>query len=387
MFDWRYWRWQLIRTFPLAAAVVLVVALCGWSALTAIPPKYTASARIVLERQIGLPSGSKAQRTTEDVQHLQLVIHALHKSISDSNAGSKNTVADQSFDLKIESSRDKPTYFVVKTKMPSELAAITLAASLSTRAMEISEDTQQALVDNALGKLRADVTKSQSLEAQARNALNTRLNNAPATLIDDLRAQASELRKQLRETQPDMAPDSPVLETLYADLATARSLYSDLHPKVRLIRVRIERALTQHPSDQSGDTLQLAMQKRLQDLETQLKVGEAFQTMSRRLQLDVASSVAATQLVEDALRSMELALTSNRMRLKVVKDAGLIGRSPAAIRMALLAAIMLASLLAALGAVAIRIRFDRHIRRPRDLHRALGLTPFATLPDFGPSLG
>ena len=49
--------------------------------------------------------------------------------------------------------------------------------------------------------------------------------------------------------------------------------------------------------------------------------------------------------------------------------------------------LLLVAIAAALGTIMLRIRFDHHLRRPCDLHSTLGLTPFATLPDLGPSLG
>ena len=59
MFDWRYWRWQITRNLPIAVVVALLVSASGWAILNATPPKYTASSRIVLERQIGIASTYK----------------------------------------------------------------------------------------------------------------------------------------------------------------------------------------------------------------------------------------------------------------------------------------------------------------------------------------
>ena len=383
MFNWRYWRWQIIRSAPLAVAVALLVAILGRAALNATPLKYTASARIVLERQIGVASTPKAQRTTEEVQHLQVIIHALKTVISDEITDSEGTENDTSFDLKIETNLDKPTYLLIETTMPNASAAITFADSLSARAAEISEAAQQRQIDTSLNKLRVDFDENERLSQQALDTLNAHQDRAPILQIDDLRQQASQLHAELQTATLCKAPDNLALENLRADLAIARGLYSDLHPKVRLIQTRITRALTQRLPDQPIE----ALQQQLQGLETQISASEAYQKTSHRLQVGLANVTAATQAAQDRLGAAEHAREASRMHLKIVQDATLTGRSPEKIQAMLLSAILLTSLFAAIAAVALLISSDRHLRRPRDLHRTLGLTTFATLPDLGPSFG
>jgi capsular polysaccharide biosynthesis protein len=386
MFDWRYWRWQITRNLPIAVVVALLVSASGWAILNATPPKYTASSRIVLERQIGIASTYKTQRTSEEVQHLQVVIHAVKAAISGAISDPKFTEGEQSFDMKIESSRDKPTYLLVESTMPNSAAALGLVQSISARAIEVSETAQQQYIANSLNKLRAKLDEGQTRLTQARNSLRAHQNVGPTVEIDDLLEQTSQLRAELQAMTPGTVTNRPALEKLNSELANARGLYSDLHPKVRLIQARIARALTQRPTNLSNEQLRLILQKRLESLGTQIAANKAYQATSHRLELEVANAAAATQGTLNTLSAAELAGETSLMRLKVVQDASLTGRSQEKIRAGLLAAIVLTALFAAGGAIALRVKFDRHLRRPRDLHRTLGLTPFATLPDLGPSL-
>ncbi|RLJ41437.1 hypothetical protein BCF46_3230 [Litoreibacter meonggei] len=383
MFDWRYWRWEIIRNVPLAVVVALLIVTFGWMGLNILPPKYTASARVVLERQIGMVSTSKVQRSSEEMQHLQVVVHTLKAAMNDIDPKAKLAEIDENFDLKVESSRDKPTYLFVQSTMPSPAAAIGLANSLATRAMAMSDATQQAEIDRSLTKLRTVLAGNLNRLNLVRETLSAHLSEAPTTEIDDLRARASQLRAELLKISADTPVQSPALKKLYSELSAARGLYSDLHPKIRLIRTRIARSERQSLVGQPIEGLQ----KQLHDLEAQVIAGRVFQEKSHQLEQEVGTANTATKRAQDKLSSAERLSESNRMQLKVVQDAALTGRSQEEIRAWLLAAVTLASLLAAIGAVALRIRLDRHLRHPRDLHRALGLTPFATIPDLGPSLG
>ncbi|WP_147436009.1 hypothetical protein [Litoreibacter meonggei] len=336
-----------------------------------------------MERQIGMVSTSKVQRSSEEMQHLQVVVHTLKAAMNDIDPKAKLAEIDENFDLKVESSRDKPTYLFVQSTMPSPAAAIGLANSLATRAMAMSDATQQAEIDRSLTKLRTVLAGNLNRLNLVRETLSAHLSEAPTTEIDDLRARASQLRAELLKISADTPVQSPALKKLYSELSAARGLYSDLHPKIRLIRTRIARSERQSLVGQPIEGLQ----KQLHDLEAQVIAGRVFQEKSHQLEQEVGTANTATKRAQDKLSSAERLSESNRMQLKVVQDAALTGRSQEEIRAWLLAAVTLASLLAAIGAVALRIRLDRHLRHPRDLHRALGLTPFATIPDLGPSLG
>ena len=381
MFEWGYWRWQIIRCLPLGIVSALLLAATGWSVLEANPPKYTASARIVLERNVGLGGTSKAQRTPEEVQHLQVVAHALKADFSATQLST-----DAPFDANIESSRDKPTYLTIKSTMPDATAAVALVQTLSLRAIELSNGFQQQSTDLKVNKLRESLRDATARLTTAEGDLRSHSNQAPDLRIEELQDQASRLRATLRAAESKSAPENPEVAKLYGDLATARGLYSDLHPKVRLIKTRIDKAINQRPAGQTGQDLRVVKQ-RIQDIDAQIVAGKDHQVTTGRLNAAVSSAKARVEATDDRLQAAMQANEANRITLRVVKDASLTGRNPAKVRVALLATIGLAALLLAIGVAALRIRFDARLRRPRDLHDALGLTPFATLPDLGPSLG
>ncbi|WP_281858189.1 hypothetical protein [Litoreibacter halocynthiae] len=386
MFEWGYWRWQIIRCLPLGIVSALLLAATGWSVLEANPPKYAASARIVLERNVGLGGTSKAQRTPEEAQHLQVVAHALKADFSATQSKAAQLSTDAPIDANIESSRDKPTYLTIKSTMPDATAAIALAQTLSLRAIELSNGFQQHATDLAVNKLRESLHNATARLTTAEMDLRSHSNQSPDLRIEELQDQASRLRATLRAAESKSAPENPEVAKLYADLATARGLYSDLHPKVRLIKTRIDKAIKQSPADQTGQDLRFVKQ-RIQDIDAQIVASKDHQAITDRLNAAVSSAKARVEAADDRLQAAMHANEANRITLKVVKDASLTGRNPAKMRVALLATIGLAALLLAIVVAALRIRFDARLRRPRDLHDALGLTPFATLPDLGPSLG
>jgi capsular polysaccharide biosynthesis protein len=387
MLDWGYWRWQIIRNVPLAAVVALLVFASGWVVLDAIPPKYTASARIVLERQFGISSTSKAQRTSEDVQHLQVVIYAVRTSLGSMNSDSDLVESETSFDLTIESSRDKPTVLLVKSTLPDSSSAIAFTHSLSDRAIGISDAVQQAHIDDTLNVLRAKLDANQARLVQAQGTLNARRDDAPEFETENLQKLAARLRSDLHAIAVGQVPDGPALGQLYDDLATARGLYSELHPKVRLLQSRIEHALSLRNSSHHQDQIRIKLREQIETVDAQVAASKAYQTALQQIELEVTNAAAATQNAQDVLSAAEVTSRANRMHLKVVQATSLIGRDPEKIRAGLFIAVTLGALFAAIGAIAVRVKFDRHIRRPRDLQRTLGLTPFATLPDLGPSLG
>jgi hypothetical protein len=382
MFDWNYWRWQIVQKLPVATLVGLLVTVIGWVAIDAVPLNHTATARIVLERKIGLTGASKAQRTSEEVQHLQVVIHTLKGNLAFAHPNRSDVVPAK---LEIQTSRDKPSYLFVETTSSNATGAIEAAHSIVTQALEVSEAAQDARTGDALSKLHAEHTTALRNLDQARSGLSTHLDKSPAVRTETLREQAAQLRSKLQATVSSTPIEDPTLKKLRAELSVAKGLYSDIHPKVRVIRARISRAQTllRSPSKLQQEALQM----RLDELEKKLLEQSEFQETALRLESDVTNFQTAQKRTYEALTAAQRASESSHMRLRVIQDATAGNRDPIQLRGAMQIALLFIALIAAISTVALKIRFDPTLRRPGDLHRSLGLTPFATLPDLGPSLG
>lgn len=380
MIDWRYWRWQVSRNLPLALIVAAAIAAAGWFVITSMPMTYAASSRIVLERAMGLVGRSKAQRTAEEVQHLQLVIHAMK---SDADVFS----ADDNIELKIETSRDKPTYLYVEATAHSAPQAVAIIKALSDQSIAVSNSTQQRHANTSLEGFRAQLNATQLTLKQARAALSLHLNDAPKVTIEHLRAQAAQLRSVARNAPSDTTLVSPELQALNAQLVAARGLYSDAHPKVKLIQRRISQTVDHSPSTQISNPSKAAAEDQIAALDKLMIQHGIFSAETHRLEQDVANAATLNKVALDKLGAVQSANDASRIQMKIVEDPALTGRDPAKTRLALLIALALAALIAVATTIALRVRLDNRLRRPHDLQRSLGLTPFATLPDFGPSLG
>lgn len=379
MVEWGYWRLQVLRNLPIAMTVAFIVASFGWLGLRYIPIEHTAAARLVLERQVGLTGSPKAQRTSEEVQHIQSVIHALTAEI-----GGSDSV--ETYTLDVQTSRDKPTYLYVTATKPAAQKSVALVQTLSKRGVEISDTLQAKQIAAALSRLQDRLNDSQIKLSRAQDALATHRSNAPTWQLDTLREQAALARAALRTHETKTAQESPALTKLTADLAAARSLYSDIHPKVRLIRARIEQAQRTAATNAPLPTPAQPMVQRLLDLDAQIAGQVQYAAVTRQLEQAFDAASFASTVAHDALSTAQSKHLANRIRLKVVEDANLIGRGEDSMRDILHGVILLAALAAAGVVLVLRIKFDARLRRPSDLHRTLGLVPFATLPDLGPSL-
>ncbi|WP_298259276.1 hypothetical protein [uncultured Litoreibacter sp.] len=382
MIEWKYWRWQIMRNLPAAIIAALLTAIAGWFAIDAFPINQKASARIVLERKIGMVSGPKAQRTTEEVQHLQVVIHALRTGWSDAGA---ETGGRPDVNLKIETARDKPTYLLIETSATDADAAVSGTHALVEQAIAVSDTTQQSRTESALAKYRTNYDLAQNQLTQGRAALSSHLAKAPATQVETLRGQVSKLRAQLLSAETGRTFENPELEKLYKELEAASGIYSDIHPKVRLLQTRIARAkakITAPTRIQTQDLLE-----RIQLVNDKLAEGTAFNETTRQLQREIEVQSIAAQSTFDALVSAERASEASTIGFKIIQDATITSHRQERLRDALLVALAFFTLAVAAATVALKIRFDRPIRRPVDLQRSLGISTFATLPDLGPSLG
>lgn len=392
MMDWGYWRWQVLRNLPLAMVLLAGFSFAIWSAVSAMPSRHYATARLVLERPIGVSETPKLQRNAEDIQHLQIVSHSLKSKIRPETVmapehPSAPPAANEGFALKIESDRGKPTYLEIKAEASDPILATALATQISDQAIEHSAMLQQARVEVSLAKLRDQLVAQKDGLKRAQQEVSAYGANVPSHTPSELRVLAAQLRSQASSLAVERLPESPVLAKLNVDLAVAKGLYSDLHPKVRLIRSRISQELSQQKSSELDDATRFALAARLSQIEVRIETADAAFLIQKSLEQDVAVATTGRNQALTMLNAAQLRAEANSMHLKEVQTATLENDGGARKRMALFVVLALAALLVTMGAIWLRIRTDQRLRRPVDLKRTLGITPFATLPDLGPSLG
>lgn len=392
LMQWRYWRWQVVRTLPLIVVVFALVAAAGLGALRVMPQQQTAVSRVVLETPLALRETPRAARSAQDVQHLQVVIHTALSQ--DSLADVAHTLSLPPKDVtrdtvtaRIQSGRDKPTNLVIEAHAPTAAAARALAASATQVAIETSNSLQRERVEASLKNLQALVAQQADAVADAKAALAAHdavdMQTVSATL-DALRAQEYALEAQIAGRAKTVTKENPALAALRRELATAKGIYSDRHPKVRLLMSRMAQLEPDKAAVNSTDATALAA-----------KLAQVRQQASaaRTSQLAYAATSKLLDDAEQRLASAQHALNEARLRgersvarLRVVEDATLTTASRRNKQLAIMLILALAATSLAVGSAVLRIRLDRRLRRPADLSRSLGLTPFATLPHLGPQL-
>ncbi|EPX77525.1 GumC domain-containing protein [Litoreibacter arenae] len=366
MLDWGYWRWQAARNLPLFVIIVVTITAVGWTAINAIPPEHTVSSRIILERSLGLGGAPKAQRSAEEVQHLQLILHEL---------GVVGQSPDTPVEFKIESSRDKPTYLSISSTQSSAVAALTAVRAAETAVIEQGEKTRR---DGTLSALTNQISRHETSLTQANKALAAHESQPLTGSEQGLERQADQLRARIERGPVEDA----AITKLRIDLAVAQSIYSDTHPKLRQLRDRLSRQ-----PEAAGDDWHAQLQSQLDRTLAALTDLRSYQATASRLEGEVTTATSALREAQDALVAAQLAQDANRINLRVVENAALDSADPRKARLAMLLGTLLAAVLAAVAGIWLRVRIDPRVRRPRDMRNALGLTPFATLPDLGPSLG
>ena len=170
-------------------------------------------------------------------------------------------------------------------------------------------------------------------------------------------------------------------------MTEARGIYSDTHPKVKLIQRRISAALHASSNNPTTGVSDTAAAEQIAVIDGLMLQHANFETETHRLEQAVTNATTLNEIALEKLSAVQAATDANRIKLKIVEDTALSGRNPETTRRALLVSLAVASCLAAIATVAVRIKLDGRLRRPHDLQRTLGLTPFATLPNLGPSLG
>ncbi|MEP3347008.1 MAG: hypothetical protein ABJN34_05695 [Litoreibacter sp.] len=379
MMNWKYWSWQITRSIPLAICAAALLGTAGLFTLNAFTMAFTASTKIVLERPLDLSGTSIVQRTTAEVQHLQLLIHAM-------STPSSETQPLTLFESKIETSRDKPTYLELTMTQPSASQAIDALQSLSHRIQEQSEAIQLKRENSSIAKFQARAKSTEITLTASRETLATHLDGKPDSSLEELRKTSAALRGRLLNSPSDMATN-PNLAKLYTELEIAKGVYSDAHPKVRLIRTKIVRAQDEGNPEKINAIFRSSIVRQLELVDVAITNHVKFRTEEQRLTQHIETASTENRIANDNLSKALQAIHSNHIHLKVVDRAGLSGRDPIQVRTTLLALLFLCSMAAGLAVLAMRIKFDSRLRRPEDLYKKLGLTPFATLPDLGPSLG
>jgi len=319
MSDLRYWRWQALRNAPLAIAIFTLMLAAGLTAIRMMPQRQTAQSRVVLQTPLALHDTPRAARSAQDVQHLQVVMHRLaapegRAAIS----GTSDALLRADLETKITSGRDKPTNLTIQAHGATGEAATRRAKAATDFAISVSNALQRDRVEASLGNLKSLVEKQTAALAMAKTHLATLGNpEGPARLLA-LEQEATQIKAQLAGQRTVVQPQNPALVALQKELAKARVIYSDLHPKVRLLMERIDslpnRAMVTPKDTRHLDARLATVQRRIAEMTAAMTEHQAALTAVSDAQNRLAQS-------KDALIDARLKGERSVARLKLVEDA------------------------------------------------------------------
>ena len=206
-----------------------------------------------------------------------------------------------------------------------------------------------------------------------------------------------------------VTPEQRALMDAQRELDSARAIYSDANPRVRMLLARVAQLqrdaansagveATANPTEALFDMQMSEVTAREAFIEEQLALVNAeleqleraivrtpenaitLQSLERDYENISARYNAATQRLATAAVGERIELTSKGQRITVLRQA-VVPRSPASPNRPM---IVLAGIFAGLGAagglIVLLELLNRTVRRPADLTRSLQITPLATLP-------
>lgn len=408
----RYYAWKTRKYALPFIAIALLFGLAVIFLMSRVPSDQTASARLLFESAELEKQTQNQSAATRQAERLEIIRFDLQR------AETLITVAD-TFDLfagferqdRIRQMQSRLKFRTVPRKdslkiitlsfrhANAELAA-NIANAFAAIAVEKNREMRQLDTGGSLTFFQADVTAKQALLDAARKTLSSfqtaNSNTMPERLNMLLERKARIEERLLALDTPSFRPAVQALKTreivrLETDLVAAKSRLSDQHPDVLRLEGELDRLnkhwamadqLKTQPSQAQGLKTELA------EIETWIAdiPGKAVILEALRYDYEFAEKqhLAAVERLSDARIRRQVEDVEQGQRLTIISHATPPEVRPNQKKLVLTGLGILASLVLAAIAVFLLNLADQKIRRPRDLERRLGITPFATLPKLTP---
>ncbi len=408
----RYYAWKTRKYALPFIAIALLFGLAVIFVMSRVPSDQTASARLLFESAELEKQTQNQSAATRQAERLEIIRFDLQR------AETLITVAD-TFDLfaglerqdRIRQMQSRLKFRTVPRKdslkiitlsfrhANAELAA-NIANAFAAIAVEKNREMRQLDTGGSLTFFQADVTAKQALLDAARKTLSSfqtaNSNTMPERLNMLLERKARIEERLLALDTPSFRPAVQALKTreivrLETDLVAAKSRLSDQHPDVLRLEGELDRLnkhwamadqLKTQPSQAQGLKTELA------EIETWIAdiPGKAVILEALRYDYEFAEKqhLAAVERLSDARIRRQVEDVEQGQRLTILSHATPPEIRPNQKKLVLTGLGILASMVLAAIAVFLLNLADQKIRRPRDLERRLGITPFATLPKLTP---
>lgn len=458
MTDLRFYLKLLSRRFPAMAALFLLASCIGVVVALRLPTVYSTQATLLVESaQVdGVNSAQVNADEQLDLIQQRLLTRANLISVARANALFPNQnlmnpddiVRQMRQNTRISRSGGRGRAMVMtisfEGESPRKVAAV--VNQYVNLALEVNSDLRVDRAEGALEFFEQEVARlSQDLDLQSAKIVAFKTENAdalPENLdyrlnrqsflqerlaraerdLEAIKAQRTNLMRVYEATgsvalnRTPSTPEEAQLLQLQGELRVAQSVYSDEHPRVRLLRNQISSLEAQVqsivPSDEEGEGAPLSAQATALDislfeLDTRLKaltrdiseatdeIGELQDSISKtptiRIQLDamerdqdntqVLYSRAVTRLNE-ARQGERIELSAKGERITVLEPASVPSSPSGPNRTAVATLGVGVGMGLAAGLFVLLELINQAIRRPADIVKALDITPLATVPRF-----
>ncbi|WP_299304802.1 hypothetical protein [uncultured Litoreibacter sp.] len=389
--DLAYLRWAILRQLPIGLATATLVLALTVAALTVLPARYTATARLLVEASSVSANARAVADTQTDAAHLQNIENRLMTQSRLARLTRDLSLTISAEELReaalfeVISGRGKATTLTISvTNADADLATVA-TNGLADEVLKENRIIRTERAEDALGFFRQEVTNRKlRLDVQFEKLLAFK--DAHAGSLPEDAARHIDRRKDLLAqqtavpTRPAMTPDQ---RRLMSEISAARSVYSDQHPKVKLLVARLGSVAT-------GQALSTAENPLIADalsrVDAQLAAipsnGLALKALTRDHDLAENQYKQAVSRLEAAAIEERIALRTNGDRLSIVERAALPDSPTGPRQKVLLAGGIGLAFLLAIAAAVLRARGDPHLRRSRDLEVGLGLRPYAVIPNM-----
>ncbi|NNK77532.1 MAG: hypothetical protein HKP40_02350 [Litoreibacter sp.] len=407
--DQRYLLWKIRRYAPLVLTISLAGSLSASWFVAQWPENQIAQAKLLSEvSEVGKLIEEK-HAATRQVERLEIIRHKLSRP--------ENLLATaQRFDLYPSSPQGAEeiarrmlaalSFSVTPRRDSLKILSVSFQHSDGAKAAQIANDfAQQAIrentalrqhdLDRALSFYRDDVA-AKTAALRERNthlgAFKTENANALNANLNQLLARRARLQEKLLEIagpafrKPVQAMKHREVLRLEAELVSALGRYPEQHPEVQqrqdALKV-IARQLELAKELKRDTTIGRDLHHELQQVNSWIEKVPANSVQLAWLQneYDYAEREhrVATQRLSEASIRAQAELQQEGQRLSVIEFARAPELKPNQKKLAALVLGIVASIGLGLGVAALLNRFDRRLRRPQDMIKRLGLTPFATL--------
>lgn len=392
--NFRYMRWATLRQLPLAGIIAVVLTGAAVTAAQIMPVKYEATARLLVEATSVSNDARASSDTSTDAAHLQNIenrVLTLTRLTAIRNQLTTDLSPEDLRDATLFdtiSGRGKATTMTISVTSADAEFSTTAANLLAEEVLQEDRVIRTERADAALRFFRQEVTDSRArLEVKFTELFEFKRTQAGKLPEDASRYhdQRDALFAQISAT-PKPALLSTGQKRLMTELTAARAIYAEQHPLVQALAAKLSKLSPDLTPVQAANPAIAQELTRIDTALSEIPANElTLDTMQRDYDLAEAQYTSAMTRLEAAAIEERIALRTKGDRLSIVERAAL-PDGPAGPRQKIVLAFgVLLALLIAIGTAVLRARSDTHIRRPKDLEKALDLMPYAVIPQMKPS--